>query len=100
MSVVKKISLSKKNIKTTTFFIQIPIPELIKAYNEKMGGVDLVDNMVACYRIPYRLKKWWYPMYGWSLSISAVNGWRLRMRVMIMFRYNQNNVSIICYTAY
>ena len=23
---------------------------MIEGYNEKMGGVDLVDNMVACYR--------------------------------------------------
>ena len=34
-----------------TFFIaQIPVPEMIEAYNDNMGGVDLVDNMVACYR--------------------------------------------------
>ena len=32
------------------FIVQIPIPQLIEQYNDKMGGVDLVDNMVACYR--------------------------------------------------
>lgn len=30
-------------------------------------------------RIPFRIKKWWYPFYSWSLSASAVNAWRLRM---------------------
>ena len=24
-----------------------------------MGGVDLLDNMVNCYRVKYRSKKWW-----------------------------------------
>lgn len=30
--------------------VQIPIPEMIEAYNHNMGGVDLLDSMVACYR--------------------------------------------------
>ena len=44
------------------------------------GGVDLLDNMVACYRIQFRKKKWWFPIYTWSLNVSAVNAWRLRQR--------------------
>ncbi len=32
-------------------------------------------------RVPYRIKKWWFPIYTWSLSVSAVNAWRLRMKV-------------------
>jgi hypothetical protein len=82
---------------------------MVQQYNAGMGGVDLMDNMVACYRweavpkqapvflygflcssflynslflfcrIPYRIKKWWFPIYSWSLSVSAVNAWRLRM---------------------
>jgi Transposase IS4 len=50
-------------------------------YNQNMGGVDLLDNMVAVYRVAFRMKKWWYALYTWSLSVSAVNAWRLRMRV-------------------
>ena len=61
--------------------IQVPIPELIKKYNISMGGVDLLDNMVACYRVPYRIKKWWFAIFSWSLSVSAVNAWRLRRQV-------------------
>ena len=61
--------------------VQIPIPDMIKAYNESMGGVDLLDAMVAVYRVLYRIKKWWFCFYAWSLSVSAVNAWRLRMCV-------------------
>jgi len=61
--------------------IQVPIPAMVQAYNGGMGGVDLLDNMTAVYRIVYRIKKWWFPIYSWSLSVSAVNAWRLRMMV-------------------
>ena len=61
--------------------IQVPIPEMFINYNGGMGGVDLLDMMVACYRVRYRIRKWWFPIYAWSLSVCAVNGWRLRMQV-------------------
>ena len=61
--------------------IQVPVPACIKKYNAGMGGVDLLDNLVACYRIIYRVKKWWFPLYTWSLSVSAVNAWRLRQAI-------------------
>ena len=61
--------------------VQVPIPEIICQYNEKMGGVDLLDAIVALYRVLFRMKKWWWPFYAWSLSVSAVNAWRLRMAV-------------------
>lgn len=61
--------------------VQVPIPDMIRAYNEFMGGVDLLDAMVAVYRVLFRIKKWWFCFYAWSLSVSAVNAWRLRMSV-------------------
>lgn len=45
-----------------------------------MGGVDLLDSMVACYRIQIRKRKWWFPFFAWSLSVSAVNAWRLMQK--------------------
>ena len=30
--------------------IDIPCPDIIKAYNETMGGVDLVDMLISLYR--------------------------------------------------
>jgi hypothetical protein len=29
----------------------------------------------------YRIKKWWFAFYTWSLSVSAVNAWRLRIQL-------------------
>ena len=39
-------------------FINVPRPVLIKQYNDKMGGVDLSDRMIAYYRIAARTRKW------------------------------------------
>ncbi len=41
--------------------VTVPIPTIVQRYNTGMGGVDLMDNMVACYRIPFRIIKWWIP---------------------------------------
>jgi hypothetical protein len=66
--------------RTERKYLTVPIPIMVQRYNTGMGGVDLMDNMVAVYRIPFRIKKWYFPIYTWSLSVSAVNAWRLRMR--------------------
>ena len=54
------------------------MPDMVTKYNKGMGGVDLLDSMVATYRIPIRSKKWWFPFYTWSLSVSVVNAWKLK----------------------
>ena len=60
--------------------VDVPCPSLIKKYNAGMGGVDLLDSSVALYRVNWRKRKWYWPIYNWSLSIMAVNAWRLRER--------------------
>ena len=42
-----------------------------------MGGVDIVDNTVSCYRVKIRAKKWYWPLFTNMLSLAAVNSWRL-----------------------
>ena len=39
-------------------YIDVQRPALIKQYNEKMGGVDLSDRMIAYNRMCARTKKW------------------------------------------
>ena len=39
-------------------YIDVQRPGLVKHYNDKMGGVDLNDRMIAYYRICARTKKW------------------------------------------
>ena len=61
--------------------IQVPMPTMVGKYNAGMGGVDLLDNLIACYRPVFRIRKWWFAFFTWSISLSAVNAWRFRMQV-------------------
>ena len=45
-------------MKTVKDIIHVPILNTFQEYNIKMGGVDLLDAMVARYRMQYRMKKW------------------------------------------
>ena len=38
--------------------ISVPRPQMIKLYNNAMGGVDLTDAVVVTYRIKFKGKKW------------------------------------------
>lgn len=38
--------------------MDVPRPDVVQLYNLNMGGVDLADHMISCYRIKARLKKW------------------------------------------
>jgi hypothetical protein len=40
----------KRFCRTKRANIQVPIPDMFRQYNANMGGVDLLDNLVACYR--------------------------------------------------
>ena len=45
-------------------------------------AVDLLDQMTACYRVKYRTRKCYWPIFAWSLNVKAVQAWRLWNRVM------------------
>ena len=38
-------------------YIEVKRPMVIKHYNEKMGGIDLIDRMIFLYRLKARTKK-------------------------------------------
>jgi len=50
-------------------------PEIVKLYNKNMGGVDLLDQMVANYRIYIRSKKWTLRMIFHAIDLAVVNSW-------------------------
>ncbi len=54
--------------RTERKYVTVPIPTMVQRYNTGMGGVDLMDNMVAVYRIPFCIKKWWRSYRHWWRS--------------------------------
>ena len=52
-------------------------PNLISKYNEGMGGVDLLDRLLAAYRPTISSKKWWWPLFSHAVNLSIVSAWRV-----------------------
>ena len=50
-------------------------PHLIHAYNQGMGGVDLMDRMLAPYRPSIGGKKWYCTLYTNALFVTVVVAW-------------------------
>ena len=61
--------------------VQVPRPTLFQTYNQGMGGVDQMDQQVACYRTRIRQRKWWWPIFVYLFDVSVVNAWYLMRKV-------------------
>uniref|UniRef100_A0A672T0W2 PiggyBac transposable element-derived protein domain-containing protein n=1 Tax=Sinocyclocheilus grahami TaxID=75366 RepID=A0A672T0W2_SINGR len=57
-------------------------PQIIRSYKQQMGGVDLHDLQVSRYHSTIRSKKWWWPIYAWTLHSAVVNSWLFHRVVM------------------
>lgn len=68
---IQRYSVTKKQK------ITVPQPNVISHYNKCMGGVDLLDNNIANYRINIRGKKWYMPIIMWLLDVAMVNAWMI-----------------------
>jgi hypothetical protein len=42
-----------------------------------MGGVDLMDRLLAAYRPTIQGKKWWWPLFIHAVNMSIIAAWRL-----------------------
>ncbi|KAF5281922.1 hypothetical protein FQR65_LT14448 [Abscondita terminalis] len=56
--------------------VDVPQPNLIKKYNQGMGGVDLFDRMCSSYRPRLRNKKWWWNLFSHSINMTVVAAFR------------------------
>lgn len=57
--------------------ISVPCPNVVKIYNQHMGGVDLLDSIIARYRIAMRSKKWYFKLFFHFMDVTMVNAWLL-----------------------
>lgn len=60
--------------------IDVDCPNAVITYNQFMGGVDLVDSLVALYRTTIRSKKWYHKIYFHLMDLCVVNSWLLYRR--------------------
>ncbi|XP_059160673.1 piggyBac transposable element-derived protein 3-like [Physella acuta] len=55
--------------------ILVQCPSVISLYNKFMGGVDLLDSLVALYRNPIRSKKWYMRIALHIFDLAVVQSW-------------------------
>lgn len=56
-------------------FLKVSSPEVVKLYNEAMGGVDLLNQLVSLYRTEIRSRKWTLRMITHAFELAVVNSW-------------------------
>jgi hypothetical protein len=61
--------------------VAVTQPHLVRRYNEGMGGVDLMDRLLAAFRPTIRGKKWWWPLFLNVVNVSVVAAWRLHCTI-------------------
>ena len=53
------------------------MPKHFEDYNKQIGGADLFDQFVSTYRVRFKSKKWWWPLFAWVVNASTTNAWIL-----------------------
>ena len=64
-----------------TLYITIERPHIVAEYNRHMGGVDLIDSIMARYKILLRSKGWQVRIFYHFLDLAMANTWLLYRRV-------------------
>ena len=57
--------------------IDVLQPDVFSEYIKCMGGTDQMDQNINNYRISIRGKKWWCPIFTWSVDAAIQNAWLL-----------------------
>ncbi|XP_047364427.1 piggyBac transposable element-derived protein 4-like [Vespa velutina] len=77
---VELVNIVKRWDKKINRMIDVQRPNIVKTYNQHMDGVDLVDSLIALYRINIRSKKWHHRIMFHLLNLTVVNAWLLYKR--------------------
>lgn len=57
--------------------VTINCPKSVSDYNKNMGGVDLFDQLHACYNISWKSRRWWLKLFYYLVDASIVNSFIL-----------------------
>ena len=56
-------------------FVMVKRPEIVQNYNESMGGVDKLDQLISLYRTFIKSRKWTLRMVTHAIDLAVVNSW-------------------------
>jgi Transposase IS4 len=56
---------------------EMEIPEIVNDYNSWMNGVDLHDQLIASFKLKFRCKRTWVPLFLQTMDIARTNSYVL-----------------------
>lgn len=69
------ITTIKRYDRKTKEKANIECPNVVKVYNQHMGGVDLLDAHVSRYKIRIKSRKWYLRLFYHFLDLAVINSW-------------------------
>lgn len=72
--------------------IEIPRPNVVKRYNESMGGVDLLDRVIGKYGMRNRTEKWTVRVLYHFLDFAIASSWIQYRRVAQLNGWPKKNI--------
>lgn len=64
--------MTKEGVKVT-----VECPASIDECNKNMGGVDLFDQLLSCYNVSWKSRRWWLKIFYYLFDASVVNSYIL-----------------------
>jgi hypothetical protein len=74
---VAPIRKAKRYSSTQKKRTDVDQPSVVQLYNYGMGGVDRLDQNLACYMIQHRSKKWYWPIFQFCADLAVRNAFQL-----------------------
>lgn len=66
---------AKRWDKQQSAYVEVKRPEVVRLYNESMGGVDLLDQLIQYYRINIRTSKWTVRAIMHFVDLAIIAAW-------------------------
>lgn len=85
---VESISRFTKKTKTRE---DIACPKIVKAYNQHMGGVDLMDSHFGRHKIAIKSKKWYFRLFYHLVDMAVINAWLVQKKVLTIKNLEKAN---------
>ncbi|KRY27152.1 putative piggyBac transposable element-derived protein 3 [Trichinella spiralis] len=69
----------KRFSRTVKKHVDVAEPNIIRQYNQFMGGVHVMDKMLPSYGP--KIKKWWWNLFSHALNMAVVAAWKLHIEL-------------------
>jgi len=72
---IQPVSTCQRWCKREKRHLEVERPRVVELYNSKMGGVDIIDQVISCYRSATRSAKFTVRAMLHLLDLSCANAW-------------------------